>query len=95
MSDIALIDISLPDLTGLEILAIANSEGLPTRFVFFTACLGGSGPPVISAAAGAYAVSPKDVAIETLAESLRQVAEGLYLSSAPFSDQTVPCGARS
>src|SRR5438105_15282518 len=35
--DIALIDISMPGLTGLEILTIANSESLSTRLVFFTA----------------------------------------------------------
>src|SRR6266699_777847 len=35
--DIALIDSSMPGLTGLEILTIANSEGLSTRLVFFTA----------------------------------------------------------
>jgi two-component system nitrate/nitrite response regulator NarL len=34
--DIAIIDISMPGLTGLEILAIANSEKLSTRLVFFT-----------------------------------------------------------
>src|ERR1700688_3839711 len=35
--DIAILDISMPGLTGLEILAIANSEDLSTRLVFFTA----------------------------------------------------------
>src|SRR5260370_33201618 len=34
--DIAIIDISMPGLTGLEILAIANSERLSTRRVFVT-----------------------------------------------------------
>ncbi len=33
--DIAILDVSMPDLTGLEILAIANSENLSTRLVFF------------------------------------------------------------
>ena len=37
--DIAILDISLPGLTGLEILTIANSESLSTRLVFFTASI--------------------------------------------------------
>lgn len=37
--DIAILDISMPGLTGLEILTIANSESLSTRLVFFTASI--------------------------------------------------------
>jgi len=86
--DIALIDISMPDLTGLEILAIANSESLSTRLVFFTASVEDR-ELVISAAAGAYGVILKDVAIEILVQSLRQVADGQRLLPLPPSDQTV------
>src|SRR5216684_7158099 len=53
--DIAILDISLPGLTGLEILAIANSEKLSTRLVSFTASVEDR-ELVISAAAGAYGV---------------------------------------
>jgi two-component system, NarL family, nitrate/nitrite response regulator NarL len=35
--DIALLELSMPGLTGLEILAISNSENLSTRLVCFTA----------------------------------------------------------
>ena len=35
--DIAILDIAMPDIPGQEILAIANSENLATRLVFFTA----------------------------------------------------------
>jgi regulatory LuxR family protein len=52
--DIAIIDISMPGLTGLEILAIANSEKLSTRLVFFTSVE--DRELVISAAAGPYGV---------------------------------------
>src|SRR3954471_2616527 len=86
--DIALIDISMPGLTGLEILAIANSESLSTRLVFFTPSVEDR-QLVISAAAGAYAVIPKHVGIETLVQSLRQVADGKRLLAPPLSDQTV------
>src|SRR6266436_5734869 len=50
--DIAILDISMPGLTGLEILTIANSEGLSTRLVFFTASVQ-DGESVMSAAAAA------------------------------------------
>ena len=89
MPDIAILDISLPGLTGLEILAIANSESLPTRLVFFTASVEDR-ELVISAAAGAYGVILKDVALEILVQSLRQVADGQRLLPLPPSDQTVP-----
>jgi len=80
--DIALIDISMPDLTGLEILAIANSDSLSTRLVFFTASVEDR-ELVISAEAGAYGVILKDVAPEILVQSLRQVAAGQRLLPRP------------
>ena len=54
--DIAILDISLPILTGLEILAIANSENLSTRLVFFTASVEDR-ELIVSAAAGAPTLS--------------------------------------
>src|SRR6266705_4916350 len=57
--DIAILDISMPGLTGLEILTIANSERLSTRLVFFTASVEDR-ELVISAEAGAYGVMLKD-----------------------------------
>jgi two-component system, NarL family, nitrate/nitrite response regulator NarL len=86
MPDIAILDISMPGLTGLEILAIANSENLPTRLVFFTASIDDR-ELVTSAAAGAYGVILKDVAVEILVRSLQQVADGLRLLPLPSSDQ--------
>jgi DNA-binding NarL/FixJ family response regulator len=82
--DIAILDISMPGLTGLEILTIANAA----RLVFFTASVRGR-ELVMSAAAGAYGVILKDVALETLVQSLRQVAGGHRLPL-PSSDQAVP-----
>jgi len=85
--DIAILDISMPGLTGLEILTIANSEGLSTRLVFFTASVQDR-ELVMSAAAGAYGVILKDVALEILVQSLQQVACGHRLL--PSSAQAVP-----
>src|SRR5260370_27663779 len=84
--DIAILDISLPGLTGLEILAIANSENLPTRLVFFTASIEDR-ELVMSAAAGAYGVITKDVTPEILVQSLRQVADGQRLFPLPSPAQ--------
>ena len=86
--DIAILDISFPGLTGLEILTIANSEGLSTRLVFFTASVEDR-ELIVSAAAGAYGVILKDVALKILVQSLRQVACGQRLPL-PSSDQAVP-----
>src|ERR1700730_1615452 len=69
--DIAILDVSMPDLTGLEILAIANSENLSTRLVFFTAS-SADRELIIAAAAGAYGVILKDAAPEALVQSLRE-----------------------
>jgi two-component system, NarL family, nitrate/nitrite response regulator NarL len=86
--DIAVLDILMPGLTGLEILAMANSEGLSTRVVFFTASVQDR-ELVMSAAAGAYGVILKDVALEILVQSLRQVAGGHRLRL-PASEQAIP-----
>jgi two-component system, NarL family, nitrate/nitrite response regulator NarL len=84
--EIAVLDVSLPDISGLEILAITSSEGLPTRIVFFTEFeerdLG------LSGAAGVHVVIRKDVDSHTLVQSLRQVAHGQKVSRLPSYDQT-------
>jgi DNA-binding NarL/FixJ family response regulator len=87
LPDIAIFDSSMPGLSGLEILAIANSENLPTRLVFFTASIEDR-ELVVSAAEGAYGVIPKDVTPDILVQSLRQVADGQRLLPLPSSDQT-------
>src|SRR2546429_4817759 len=81
LPDVAILDMSLPGLTGLEILTIANSESLSTRLVFFTASIEDR-ELVMSATAGAYGIIPKDVEVEILVQSLRQVADGRRLLSA-------------
>ncbi len=82
--DIAILDISMPGLTGLEILSIVNSEGFSTRVVFFTASVEDR-ELVISAAA--YGIILKDAALESLVKSLQQVADGQRLLPLPSSDQ--------
>src|SRR5258708_37640368 len=84
--DIAVLDMSMPGLTGLEILAIVNSENLTTRLVFFTASIEHH-ELVIFAAAGAYGVIIKDVSPEVLLRSLRQAADGPRLRPPPSSSR--------
>jgi two-component system nitrate/nitrite response regulator NarL len=86
--DIAILDISMPGLTGLEILTIANSERISTRLVFFTAFVQDR-ELVMAAAGGAYGIIQKDVALEILVQSLRQVADGQRLLPLPSSGQAV------
>ncbi len=75
LPDIAIIDVSMPDLIGLEILAIASTENLFTRLVFFTSSVADR-ESIIAAAAGAYCVILKDVAPEILVGVLRKIADG-------------------
>jgi DNA-binding NarL/FixJ family response regulator len=85
--DIALLDISLPDIAGIEMMAIANSARLATRLVFFAASVENRDLMMLGAA-GAYGIIPKDAVPEVLVEALRRVARGQKLfplaSSDPF-----------
>jgi two-component system nitrate/nitrite response regulator NarL len=76
--DVALLDIFMPGLTGLDILAAATSEHLPTRIVFLTASAEDR-ELIIAAARGAYGVVLKEAAPEVLVHCLRQVAAGRRL----------------
>jgi two-component system nitrate/nitrite response regulator NarL len=85
--DIALLDIAMPDISGPEILAIANTENLATRLVFFTAAVEERNLAML-AAAGAYGVILKGEEPEILVQTLRRVAEGqrsLALSEGPLA----------
>jgi DNA-binding NarL/FixJ family response regulator len=84
--DIAILDISMPGLNGLEILTIANSERIATRLVFFTAFVQDR-ELVMAAAGGAYGVIQKEVALEILVQSLRQVADDQRLLPLPSPGQ--------
>ena len=84
--DIALLDVSLPGLTGLEILAIANSESLSTRLVFFTASVEDRELIELSAG-GAHGLILKNVALEIFLKSLRHVADGRRLWPLSLSEQ--------
>ena len=85
--NIALLDIFMPTLPGLEILAATQSEKLHTRLVFFTPSLEirEIGTAVIH---GAYGVISKEVSAADLVQCLRDVAAGTKVF--PFNPETVP-----
>jgi len=87
--DIAILDVSMPDVTFLDILSVVNSEMLSTRLVVFTASDQELGL-LMAAAADGYSVIPKDVTPEVLMRSLRQVAAGQRLLPAPSLHQAAP-----
>jgi two-component system nitrate/nitrite response regulator NarL len=89
MPDIAILEISMPGLTGLEILAIANSENLATRLAFFTTSIDGH-ELAMAAVDGSYSVILKDTTPEILVQALRQVAGGQRLLPQPSSNQATP-----
>jgi RNA polymerase sigma factor (sigma-70 family) len=84
--DIALLDVLMPDVAGIEILAIANSERLTTRLVFFAASIDDRAMMMLGAA-GAYGVILKDAAPDVLVQALRRVARGQKLFPLVSSDQ--------
>ena len=70
--DIAILEVSMPGLTGLEILRIVKFEGISTRVVFFTASAEAS-ELVESAAADAYGVNRNVLRVLQLLENLIEI----------------------
>jgi two-component system, NarL family, nitrate/nitrite response regulator NarL len=73
--DVALIDIMMPKLTGLEVLSAVRRENLPTRVVFFTAT-SRSGDIISALNDGAHGIILKDEAPDRVLGALREVAAG-------------------
>lgn len=75
---LALLDMSLSDTSGLQVLAAVRTEAFPTRVVFLS-----SSPTATDAARafsmGASGVLPKDDAPQSLVRWLRQVMSGQLL----------------
>jgi two-component system, NarL family, nitrate/nitrite response regulator NarL len=84
--DIAILDGSMPGVSGPEILSIANTENPSTRFVFFTSSEV-ERELVMSATVDGFSFISKDVAPEILVQSLRQVAGGRRLLPLRTADQ--------
>lgn len=75
--DVAMLDISMPGLSGFDILSKVNAEAIPTRILFLTA--GASATTIKNAiSAGAKGVLLKNVAPEDIARNVRKIAAGKY-----------------
>lgn len=87
--DIAIIDVALPGLPGLELISIVNSEKLQTRLVFFAPSR--QHPEfVVSSTMNGHSVFLKDMAPEALLLALRQVIEERYLLAPSLSSRPIP-----
>jgi len=76
--DIALVDASMPDVAGMDMLAIAGAEKLATRLVFFLPSVKDWDLKMLLGA-GAYGVIPKESAPDIVLHALRRVARGQRL----------------
>ena len=73
--DVAMLDIALPDMNGLDILSLVSTDQLKTKVVFLTAAV--SDEQTLSAIArGAKGVLLKDAAPGSLVDCIRDVAAG-------------------
>jgi two-component system, NarL family, nitrate/nitrite response regulator NarL len=71
--EIAIVDPTLPDIGGSEILAVTRAEKFRTRLVFFAGYIHDSDIASL-ASGGAYSVISKDIEPKLLLQILRQVA---------------------
>ena len=88
LPDIAILNVSMSDIGGLEILDMARSENLATRLVFFNAPVEERELEMLEAG-GAHAFISDEVHPEVLVQTLRQVADGERLLPSSSSDQVV------
>src|SRR3954469_22649516 len=73
--DLAVLDVQMPDLGGLEVLKAINREGLATRVLFLSTSL----RPAIAydlVEAGAAGVLSKDVTPDAIGDALTRIARG-------------------
>jgi two-component system, NarL family, nitrate/nitrite response regulator NarL len=73
--DLAVLDINMPELSGLDVLAALRSDESPTRVVFLTASALDA-HVVQAVASGAHGIMLKDAAADSLLDCLRKVAAG-------------------
>lgn len=88
LPDIALIDIEMPKMTGLEIARRISAEKIKTKIIFLTMY---KEQDMFDEAmdAGAYGYVLKENAVEDVLESVKSVYEGRYYISPLISDYLV------
>jgi DNA-binding NarL/FixJ family response regulator len=80
--DIALLDSSMPTLSGVKVLATSIAERSRTRILLLAPAT--ERVSMFAASIGAYGVVPRDVPPDVLIHGLRQVADGRRLSIREF-----------
>lgn len=73
--DLAILDVSMPCLDGIQVLAAIEGHKLKTRIIFLTASAGDH-QIAEAVARGAYGLMLKDAAADTLLECMRAVSAG-------------------
>jgi two-component system, NarL family, nitrate/nitrite response regulator NarL len=73
--DLAVLDVSMPGCTGVEVLGELGDRGLNTRVILLTASAGDH-EIVEAVVRGAYGLMLKDTAADTLLECMRSVSVG-------------------
>jgi two-component system, NarL family, nitrate/nitrite response regulator NarL len=91
--DIALLNSSMPVLSGVKVLARVRSEGSPTRIVLLTTAA--TLQSIFAISIGAYGVVPADVQPEVLLHCLQEVAAGQRLSLHAFGAAGIRSEARN
>ena len=86
--DIAILDMSMPDILGQATLDIASTATAAARLVFLASSIEDRDLAVL-AAAGAYAVILSDEEPETLVQTLRQVADGQKMLPPPACEDAL------
>ena len=76
--DVAVLDVNLPDLSGLQITRQVNAERLPTKILLLTA-YGDHEQQVYALRAGAMAYCTKDVEPAVLVTAIRKVLDGVFV----------------
>jgi two-component system nitrate/nitrite response regulator NarL len=86
--DVALLDMSMPDVNGLQILDIVKAEELPTRIVFYSASMADR-DLTAAAARGVHGILFKDCSPDALLHGLREVANGGRCLPIPLIDDAL------
>jgi two-component system nitrate/nitrite response regulator NarL len=73
--DVAVLDIGMPGLNGLDVLASITADGHATKIVFLTAAAS-DGQILMAITRGAKGIMFKDMAPDSLVQCVRQVAAG-------------------
>jgi two-component system nitrate/nitrite response regulator NarL len=87
--DVAIVGNLAPDMSGLDALAVADCEDLPTRMAIL-AVSGEDRNLQASSAAGVHAVIPDDVDLEVLVQIVRQIADDQRPPTLSSPEQIVP-----